>query len=177
MPMLQLRSIASPYLQIPGSDPWHAHPGDPALTVMTDFREHASITVADSDPIDAALEHMKHTGVRCAFAVDADRHAVIGLITAYDISGERPVRMMQALQVKRSAVLVRDLMLPLREWRVLQVDDLERSTVAAVERLFDATGLTHLPVMERSLQGDLRLRGLLSSAKIKRLLSTQLGAA
>jgi hypothetical protein len=177
MPTLQLRSITSASLQIPGSDPWHAHPRDPALTVMTDFRERASITVADSDPIDAALEHMKHTGVRCAFAVDADRHAVIGLITAYDISGERPLRMMQALQVKRSAVLVRDLMQGLREWRVLMMDDLERSTVAAVDHLFDATGLTHIAVMERNLSGEMRLRGLLSSAKIKRLLSTQRGAA
>jgi CBS-domain-containing membrane protein len=171
MPTLQLRSIASPFLQIPGTDPWHAHPGDPALSVMTDFRERSSITVSDSDPIDVALEHMKHTGVRCAFAVDAEKGAVVGLITAYDIGGERPLRMMQSLQVKRSALLVRDLMQGLREWRVLQVDDLERSTVAAIDHLFDTTGLTHIPVMERNLQGELRLRGLLSSAKIKRLLS------
>ena len=81
MTSLQLRTVASPALHIPGTDPWHARGEDPALTVMTDFRERASITVADTDPIDAALEHMKHTGVRCAFAVDAERHLVIGLIT------------------------------------------------------------------------------------------------
>jgi hypothetical protein len=173
MPSLQLRSLASPALHIPGTDPWHARREDPALTVMTDFRERASITVADSDPIDAALEHMKHTGVRCAFAVDAERHVVIGLITAYDISGERPMRLMQSQKVKRGALLVRDLMQPLRDWRVLNVEDLERATVASVERVFEATGLTHIPVMERNLQGELRLRGLLSSAKIKRLLSPE----
>jgi CBS domain containing-hemolysin-like protein len=173
MTSLQLRTVASPALHIPGTDPWHARGEDPALTVMTDFRERASITVADTDPIDAALEHMKHTGVRCAFAVDAERHLVIGLITAYDISGERPMRLMQSQKVKRGALLVRDLMQPLREWRVLNVEDLERATVASVERIFDATGLTHIPVMERNLQGELRLRGLLSSAKIKRLLSPE----
>ena len=173
MPSLQLRTLASPALQIPGTDPWHAHAEDPALTVMTDFRERASITVADTDPIDAALEHMKHTGVRCAFAVDAERHVVIGLVTAYDIGGERPMRLMQSQKVKRGSLLVRDLMLPLRDWRVLNVEDLERATVASVERVFDATGLTHIPVMERNLQGEWRLRGLLSSAKIKRLLSPE----
>ena len=67
----------------------------------------------------------------CAFAVDAERHLVIGLITAYDISGERPMRLMQSQKVKRGALLVRDLMQPLREWRVLNVEDLERATVLA----------------------------------------------
>ena len=171
MPNLQLRPVAVHALQIPGSDPWHARPGDPAMTVMTDFREHSSITVADSDCIDAALEHMKHTGVRCAFAVDRERRAVIGMITAYDIGGDKPLRLMQSINARRGEVLVRDLMQPIRDWRVLHVEDLERCTVAAVNLLFETSGLTHIPVMERNLQGEARLRGLLSSAKIKRLLS------
>jgi CBS domain containing-hemolysin-like protein len=168
---LQLRSIASPTLRIPGADAWHANPTDPAMTVMTDFRERSSITVADSDLIDAALSHMKHTGVRCAFAVDAERAVVIGMITAYDIGGDRPLRLMQSTHAKRRDVLVRDLMIPIKDWRVLHVEDLERATVASVDQLFDSSALTHIPVMEKNLQGELRLRGLLSSAKIKRLLS------
>lgn len=171
MPALSLRPISASSMQIPGSDPWHANPNDPALTVMTDFREHASITVSETDSIDSALEHMKHTGVRCAFAVDSDRRVVVGMITAYDISSEKPMRLMQSLSTKRSDILVRDLMQRMSEWRVLHIEDLKGSTVAAINRLFDTSRLTHIPVMEKNTQGETRLRGLLSSAKVKRLLA------
>ncbi len=43
--------------------------------------------------------------------------------------------------------------------------------MASVSRLFDATELTHIPVMEASEAGEQRLRGLLSGAKARRLLS------
>ena len=70
MSALSLRSVSSQSLQIPGADPWHAAPNDPALSVMTDFRERPSVTIAETATIDAALDHMKHNGVRCAFATD-----------------------------------------------------------------------------------------------------------
>jgi CBS domain-containing protein len=59
----------------------------------------------------------------------------------------------------------------LGDWQVLDIRDVERSTVAAVSRLFEETGLTHVPVMETGESGEQRLRGLLSGAKVRRLLS------
>ena len=168
MATLTLRSIQNSTLPIPGSDPWHAKADDPALRVMTDFRERHSITVTDTMPIDAALEHMKHTGVRCAFAIDDDRHTVVGLITAYDIMSEKPT---QVPHTKRQDVLVRDLMQRISDWRVLHVKDLERATVGSVARVFEDTGLTHIPAVETDATGMVRLRGLLSSAKVKKLLA------
>jgi CBS domain-containing protein len=168
MPNLTLRTINAHTLQIPGMDPWHANAGDPAVSVMTNFREHHSVTVADTMPIDAALEHMKHTGVRCAFAVDEDRKAVVGLVTAYDIMSEKPV---QAAHTKRQDILVKDIMQRISDWRVVHIGDLERATVASVARLFDETRLTHIPVTETDASGHVKVRGLLSSAKVKRLLT------
>jgi hypothetical protein len=43
--------------------------------------------------------------------------------------------------------------------------------VAAVSHLFDEAQRTHIPVMEPGERGEQRLRGLLSGAKAKRLLS------
>jgi CBS-domain-containing membrane protein len=168
MPTLSLRRVSDIEFQIPGTDPWYADRRDPALTVMTDFRERASVTVSDVAAVDAALEHMKHTGVRCAFAVDGERRTVIGLTTAYDIMSEKP---MQSSHTPRREVLVRDIMLKIADWRVLTVADLESATVGSVERLFERSGLTHVPVMEAVGAQGYRLRGLLSAAKIKRLLS------
>jgi hypothetical protein len=71
----------------------------------------------------------------------------------------------------RRDVQVRDIMQGVGEWRVLDIKDIEQATVASVSRLFDATGLTHVPVMETSETGEQRLRGLLSGAKVRRLLA------
>ena len=167
MPILTLRTINSPTLPIPGMDPWHANAGDPAVSVMTSFRERHSVTVPDTMPIDVALEHMKHTGVRCAFAVDDEGKAVVGLVTAYDIMSEKPI---QAAHTKRQDILVRDIMQRISDWRVIHIEDLERATVGSVARLFDETRLTHIPVTETDAKGHVKVRGLLSSARVKRLL-------
>jgi CBS domain-containing protein len=168
--MLTLSRIATTQLPIPGTDAWFAKPGDPALSVMTDFRERTSITVPVTAQIDVALEHMKHTGVRSAFAIDEVQRVVVGLITAYDIMGEKPMRHMRASDIKRDQVLVRDLMTRPGDWLVLQLRQLESGTVGEVDRLFETTQLTHIAVIEAGERGEPRLRGLLSAARVRRVL-------
>ncbi len=168
MSHLSLQKVAAETLNVPGTDPWHAEPSAPALTVMTDFRERASVTVAESATIDAALVHMRHAGVRSAFAIDEERHLVVGLITAYDISSEKPL---QVVHTPRSQVLVRDIMQRIADWYVIDYEALDRSTVGAVAQLFTQTGLTHIPVLQRDAHGTRVLRGLLSAARIKKLLA------
>jgi CBS domain-containing protein len=171
MSILPLTLVTNSCFQIPGLDPWHATPQDPALTVMTDFRERASVTVPDTALIDEALEHMRHTGVRCAFAIDDRKSTVVGLITAYDITGEKPIQCMQSQAIPRREVLVRDIMQEISECPVADIKQIERATVAAVSNMFAKNKCTHVPVVETSETGEQRLRGLLSAAKVKRLLS------
>jgi CBS domain-containing protein len=171
MNTLPLTIVMTPSLQVPGADPWYADPQDPALYVMTDFRERASVIVSETAMIDQALEHMKHAGVRCAFAVHDRSRAVVGLITAYDIVSEKPLRNMQFAATLRCEVLVFDVMQKVSDWRVADFKQLKRATVATVAEMFAKTGLTHVPVVETSQTGEQRLRGLLSAAKVKRLLS------
>jgi CBS domain-containing protein len=174
---LSLGTINALTLPIPGADPWHADPGDPALTVMTDFRERASITVSDTSTIDAALEHMKHTGVRCAFAIDDENHVVVGLITAYDIMSEKPMKQMRSAHTPRHEILVRDIMQRIADWRVADMKLLERANVGDVARLLEESGLTHIPVVETGERGERRLRGILSQARVRRLLSRTEGVS
>jgi CBS domain-containing protein len=121
--------------------------------------------------IDEALEHMRHNGVRCAFTVDDWSHVVVGMITAYDITGEKPMQYMQSGSIPRREVLVQDIMQKISRWRVVDIKQIERATVAAVSDMFAQKRMTHVPVMETSETGEQRLRGLLSAAKVKRLLS------
>lgn len=170
MPAHLLKVINDRDLPIPGSDPWFARPGDSAMIVMTDFRERPSVTIAEAVPIDAALERMKYAGVRCAFVTNELRR-VSGMITAYDILGEAPLRFTQTIAGKRSDVLVRDIMSKLRDWRVVEVSDLEKMSVATLHQLFESTRLTHIAVMESDPERPRQLRGLLSASKVKRLLA------
>jgi CBS domain-containing protein len=170
MRQIPVHKLDAPSLPVPGADPWHAKPGDPALGVMTDFRDRPSVTVDGSSAIDAALDHMKHAGVRSALVIEVATHRVIGLITAYDISGEKPMSHMRLVGAKRHEVLVRDLMAPVQEWQVAHFEDIQRSTVADVAELFEHATLTHLPVIEQAADGSPQVRGLLSAAKVKRVL-------
>ena len=131
MRSLSLATTNALTLPIPGADPWHADPNDPALTVMTDFRERASITVSEILTIDAALDHMKHTGVRCAFAIDDENRVVVGLITAYDIMSEKPMRQMRSVHTPRHEILVRDIMQRIADWRVADIRELAKRVLAA----------------------------------------------
>jgi hypothetical protein len=83
---------------------------------------------------------------------------------------EKPMRHMQALGTPRSQVLVRDLIVRIADWHAVEFAALAAATVASVERVFDETGLTHLPVVETNLKGETIIRGVLSAAKVKRLL-------
>lgn len=171
MPALRLLTISNTSLPVPGADPWYAAPDDPALSAMTDFRERSSVTVLDRDPIDAALDHMKHAGVRSAFVVEEQSRVVVGLITAYDIMGDKPMRYVQHHRTRRDEVLARDIMTPLPELQCVDIRDVEGATIASVARMFDETGLTHVPVIEQDGHGGHRLRGLLSAARVRKLLA------
>jgi CBS domain-containing protein len=167
---LKLKSVQSLDLPIPGTEPWFVCETDPALSVMIDYRSRASVTLPESDGLDEALQHMKHAGVRCAFVIDKKRRSVVGMLTAYDISGEKPQQYMSLAGVGHDDVQVKDIMQKVSDWRVADFKDIERSTVADLLKVFKETGVTHLPVMESTENNEQRLRGLLSFAKVKRLL-------
>jgi len=167
---LKLKPVQGNSLPIPGFEPWYVSAADPAVAVMIDFRSRSSVTVSETAPLNAALEHMKHTGVRCAFVVDEKKTAVVGMITAYDMLGEKPQQHMHFTGIGHDDVLVKDIMQKISDWRVADIKDIEKSTVGDVLEMFTETGVTHLPVMETSEGNEQRLRGLLSFAKVKRLL-------
>jgi CBS domain-containing protein len=173
--MLKLETIQRDSLPIPGAEPWHVRATDPAVLVMIDFRSRSSVTVSEKAPVDEALGHMKHTGVRCAFVVDSIQSAVVGMLTAYDILGEKRQRHMHFTGVGHNDVLVRDIMQKISDWRVANIKGIEHSTVGDLLQVFMKTGVTHLPVIETTDRNEQRLRGLFSFAKVKRLLADVAG--
>jgi len=168
MSKIELASLEGE-LAPPQTGAWRVNLSDPARSVMTDFNEHAIVSVRSDEQIDAALEHMRHAGVRSAFVLDEPRERVLGLITAYDIMGEKPLRYAQEMGGAREDLLVRHLMESTVDWSVLRFEDVERATVAAVLDAFRRCRRTHLPVIATEPGARTRLRGVFSSAKLLRL--------
>jgi CBS domain-containing protein len=142
------------------------------IAVMTDLDRAPMVTVEADTQIDDALRLMKHAGVRSAIVVD-DRGGLLGLVTAYDILGEKPVRLLQsagrsASSQGRADIQVAAVMEPVAHWQVVDVAELQRFTVADVVETFRRLGRTHVPVVERTAGGEDRMRGLLSAAEVAR---------
>lgn len=148
----------------------------PGTLVMTDFDRSPVVTVENGAQIDDALRLMKHAGVRSAVVVD-DGGRLLGLVTAYDILGEKPVRLLESagrdIPTRRRATIdVAAVMEPVSGWQVADVADLKRCSVADVIETLRRLGRTHVPVVERIGAGEDRLRGLLSAAEVARRTGT-----
>ncbi|GAB4348683.1 MAG: hypothetical protein Kow0073_01660 [Immundisolibacter sp.] len=147
---------------------------DAASTVITDLRGAATLTVPADTRIDAALERMIHAGVRLLFVVDGG-FTLLGLITAHDIEGERPMQFLHSHgaavgDLRRGDIRVGDLMEPVEQWRVLLTSSLVGARVGDLVATFAGSGRRHLVVVEPERDGSHRLCGLCSARRLERAL-------
>ena len=82
---------------------------DPAQHVMTDFRSVAAVIILSGDTVEEAHRRMIQRGVRLLLVVDQDRR-VVGVVTATDILGEKPMQVIAHRGIRREELLVRDIM-------------------------------------------------------------------
>ncbi|HET7587736.1 MAG TPA: CBS domain-containing protein [Gammaproteobacteria bacterium] len=144
----------------------------PAIDVMTDLARVAAITIGPNNTMDDALTRMKNSGVRLLLVLN-NEGATLGLITARDIQGERPVRFMRELGVAREDVLVRDIMTPRERLEAMWMRDVQVASVGDIIETLKRTGRQHAMVVERTVDGAM-IRGLFSSVQIGRQLGVQI---
>ena len=148
-------------------------PTAPALDAMTDLATEAPHVVAPERRIDDALHDMIAFGVRLLLVVQDQ--AVLGVVTSYDITGERPIQVVRdqlrgRKPHRHSDVTVADIMTPVDEIRPLRFGWVRRATVAAVAALFGSRPDTHLLVAEDELDGEVVIRGIFSRTRLERQL-------
>lgn len=141
----------------------------PATSVMTDFARVWAVTVAPDVPIDDALERMKRAGVRMLLVVD-DRERFIGLITARDVQGERPVQIVRAGGVTRRDITVVDLMVPQAAIEVFTMSSVANARVGHVVNTLHALERQHGLVVEVDASGRQQIRGMFSTSEIAKRL-------
>jgi len=156
-------------------------PHAPALQAMTDFRHECPVVVAADRPIDDALHDMITIGVRALIVVEDGR--VLGLITAADLLGERPLQFLQTppcehRQCRHSDIRVEDIMTPWIGLRTLPFAWVANATIADVTEALMASEATHLVVVdEAASEGGPALRGLFSRTRMERHLGQTLRRA
>jgi len=134
------------------------------------FQGTCFFKVPPGEQIEETLEKMKHAGLRAAFVMEKQSDKLLGIITSYDIMGEKTLRYLQhAGFTKHQDILVADIMEPLREMVAVDIQEIEKATVHSVLDALQKCGRTHLPVVEKNSGGELHLRGLFSAAKVLRL--------
>jgi CBS-domain-containing membrane protein len=146
------------------------HLDSPALSVMTDFKSVIPVTTGADVPIDEALKKMKTAGVRLLFVVD-NLERIIGLITAKDIMGERPIMITQQSRVPRSAITVATIMRAQPEIQVIDIARLRQAQVGDIVETLRALERQHALVVKINKdKGTHSVVGMFSTSHISKLL-------
>jgi CBS domain containing-hemolysin-like protein len=119
----------------------------PAREVMTDLSQVAAVTTTPGASIDEAQKLMIARGVRALFVVDETR-AVLGIVTADDILGEKPVQIAQDRGARHADVLVRDVMTPADLLEAMEFGDVLQARVGDVVETLKRSGRHHALVIE-----------------------------
>ena len=144
-----------------------------ATDVMTDLTRVAAVIVLAGDTVDEAHRRMVQRGVRLLLVVDQDRK-VLGVITANDVLGEKPVQVAVQQSLHRDEVLVREVMTPSANLQVLDFEQVRAAEVGHIVATLKHAGRQHTLVVDRSERGDLRLRGIFSTTQIVRQLGVNI---
>ncbi len=144
-------------------------PGSPALAVMTDLTMVDAACVDLHVPMEEAHSIMMRLGVRLLFVNGADGH-LAGLLTATDILGEKPMRVVQERGIRHDEISVDDLMTPLAQLEALSLEDVSHAQVGHVVASLRKAGRQHALVVEQNRQGRKLVRGIFSTSQIARQL-------
>lgn len=139
----------------------------PAIEVMTDLRRIVAATTAPDVTLDEANQMMVLRGVRLLLVTDHERR-VIGLITAVDVLGEKPMQVVRDRGIRRSEVLVRDVMVPYDRLNVISMADVLVAEVGNVVATLKKAGRQHALVVDTDASGRQTIRGIFSASQIAR---------
>jgi CBS-domain-containing membrane protein len=146
---------------------------DSAVQVMTDFQSMTAIIILPADTVDEAHSRMIQRGVRLLLVVDENRN-VLGVVTATDILGEKPVQVAVQRDSRRGEIQVRDIMTPQERIEVLDMAAVRGAKVGHIVATLRKAGRQHAVVVERDRQGGQTVRGLFSVTQIARQLGVSI---
>ena len=145
----------------------------PATDVMTDLSRVAAVTTTVGASVDEAHQTMITQGVRALFVVDETR-VVLGIITANDILGERPIQVAQDRGMRHDEIRVSEVMTPADLMEAMELQDVLKVRVGDIVETLKRSGRQHALVVESSpddaTPATCTVRGIFSLTQIARQL-------
>jgi predicted transcriptional regulator len=141
----------------------------PASQVMTDFNLITPYAIGATAAIDAVNRKMIACGVRMLFVTDAD-DTLVGLITATDVLGEKPVQYIHDHGGNREDILAQDIMTASDKLQAITLEDVENTTVGDMIETMKAFQRQHLLVIEKcgNYEAGECIRGMFSTSQISK---------
>lgn len=172
LPQLTARAGATYRLQTHATA-LRVQPDSPATDVMTDLSGVAAVVTHGTATVEAARQAMIAHGVRALFVLD-EEGTVLGIITATDVLGEKPIRVAQQRRVGHAEVLVRDVMTPASLLETMELDEVLRARVGDIVASLRRSGRQHALVVAAApadtASPTLIVRGIFSLTQIARQL-------
>ncbi len=142
----------------------------PGLDVMTDLALVKASTIDPETTLTRAEQVMIHQGVRLLFVV-SNFPCVEGLVTASDLIGDKPMRLVNQRNVHHDDLCVADVMTGLSHLDALDFDNLKSAKVEQVIATFQKFGRKHLLVVQNAtVTSPARIRGVISLTQVERQL-------
>lgn len=143
----------------PAAAPDRVHLSNPAVDVMTDFTHVEPRTTKAGVSIDSALDHMKTSGVRSLLVIDDDDD-VIGLVSSYDLEGEKPIKLVEQSRVSRNQITIDQVMTPRQELRFVDMLSVRSARVGHVVATLRDQDLRYLLITQVGQVEETPLEGL-----------------
>lgn len=152
------------------------HMDDPATNVMSDFSQFAPFTINKDETMDDALNEMKATGIHVLMVIDNSGH-IVGLISSEDLLGAKPIQIIQERRIHRDQVLIKMLMVPLKEIVAFNYEDIESARVGNIVNTMQELKTHYALVVVNDEQTEQqKIRGLFNASQISKLLHKNITA-
>jgi CBS-domain-containing membrane protein len=140
-------SSGTTYQRPPQRLPERVTADSPATDVMTDFSKVSAITMGPCATLEAAEQRMIASGVRMLLVTDQS-NSILGIITATDLQGDRPVKYLE----------------------VLYMVDVENARVGHIVETMKRVGRQHALVIDLNEDKQQIVRGIFSTKQISKQL-------
>lgn len=142
----------------------------PAIEVMTDLKQIVAATVGADVLLSHANHQMISRGVRSLIVTD-NKGIVVGLLTASDVLGEKPMQCVQKNGVKHDEISVKDVMTKQEEIEVLTLKQVMQAKVVDVIETLKVHNRNHALVVDTDPLSERQMvRGIFSVSQIARKL-------
>ncbi|MBD3669673.1 MAG: CBS domain-containing protein [Gammaproteobacteria bacterium] len=144
-----------------------------AYLVMTDLSKVSAVTIGPMASIDDANDRMIANAVRMLLVTN-EQELTLGLITATDILGEKPLNYLREVGGNHGDILVQDIMTPYDQLEAMELSDVLNASVGDIVATLKQVGRQHALVVDsKEGMATPRIRGIFSTSQIGMLVGEQ----